>query len=143
LIPELLNASSWGILKQKRDTNVMIPHKRKCTFQEIIDFLKIFLITLPQLKKRMILTCFRCLVPVIMIRMYVLCHNRFLKFQVLEYVTYIVKHPVSKVLLYDKLSLDLRASLTFISKALEPKSFQEAQSRCMAAGYDKRIECTC
>jgi len=60
-----------------------------------------------------------------------------------EYVTYIVKHPVSKVLSYDKLSLDHLASLIFISKALKPKSFQEAQSCCMAAGYNKRIECTC
>jgi hypothetical protein len=53
--------------------------------QEMLDFLKILLITLPQVKKRMILTCFRCLVLVIMIRMYVLYHNRFLKFQILEF----------------------------------------------------------
>jgi hypothetical protein len=41
-----------------------------------------------------------------------------------EYVTYTVKHPVSKVLSYDKLSSDHRAFLTSISEEHEPKSFQ-------------------
>jgi hypothetical protein len=40
-----------------------------------------------------------------------------------EYVTYTIKHPVSKILSYDKLSSDHRAFLTSISEEHEPKSF--------------------
>jgi uncharacterized phage-like protein YoqJ len=46
-----------------------------------------------------------------------------------DYVTYNVKHSISKVLLYDKLSSDHRAFLTSISEDHEPKTFQEAQSQ--------------
>jgi len=55
--------------------------KKKYMYQEMLYLPKILLITLPHVKKRMILTCFRCLVPVIMIRIYVLCHNKFLKLE--------------------------------------------------------------
>jgi hypothetical protein len=51
----------------------------------MLDFLKILLMTLPQVKKRMILTYFHYLVLVIMIRMYVLYRNWFLKFQILKF----------------------------------------------------------
>jgi hypothetical protein len=54
-------------------------------------------------------------------RMYHKTRQPLLRLQ--EYVTYIVKHPVSKVLSYDKLSSDHRAFLTSISKEHEPKSF--------------------
>jgi hypothetical protein len=40
-----------------------------------------------------------------------------------EYVTYTVKHPVPKILSYDKLSSDHRAFFTSISEEHEPKSF--------------------
>jgi hypothetical protein len=46
-----------------------------------------------------------------------------------EYVTHTVKHPISKVLSYDKLFPDHRAFLTSISEEHKPQSFQEAQSQ--------------
>jgi hypothetical protein len=48
-----------------------------------------------------------------------------------EYVTYIVKHPVFKVLSYDKLSQ--------ITEHSSPPSLKN----CVAAGYDRRTMCTC
>jgi transcriptional regulator with GAF, ATPase, and Fis domain len=48
-----------------------------------------------------------------------------------EYVTYNVKHPISKVLLYDKLSSNHKVFLTFISEDHEPKTFQGAQSQAV------------
>jgi hypothetical protein len=79
LILELPNAFSQGTLKYKRDTGVMIPHYRKYMYQEMLDSLKMLLVTLPHVKERIILNCFHCLVLIIMIRIHALCHNRFLK----------------------------------------------------------------
>jgi hypothetical protein len=54
-----------GYSQTQRDTDVMIPHKKKCMYQEMLYLPKILLITLPHVKKRMILTCFRCLVQLL------------------------------------------------------------------------------
>ena len=57
--------------------------QKKMYVSRDVRFFVLF-ITLPQVKKRLVLTCFRCLVLVIMIRIYVHYRNRFLEFQILE-----------------------------------------------------------